>query len=321
MFVPDGFDPPSGLETDLFRLEPLGPEHNERDYEAWSSSIEHILASPGYGAGSRWPRPMSLEENLADLERHARDFADRTGFTYSVLDGDDVIGCVYVYPSRDETHDARVQSWVRASRSDLDAPLRRPSPVGSRAPGRSSGRSTRRLSTESRAATSTSREDRCCCERAEQVESEAARAHRVDEDEEAAGNDDRGHTAERDERGTAQALAGVPWRPTSLVERPVRELGGEEQAQGDHRHRDIERRVVDGELDGVRSSDERNGQWDERRPAEDDRGHEGEERDDRDARPRLLEGAVSAREGNRCDREEADDAADRGDYARAAGRA
>ena len=49
--------------------------------------------------------------------------------------------------------------------------------------------------------------------------------------------------------------------------------------------------------------------------------HEGEERDDRDARPRLLEGAVSARERNRGDREEADDAADRGDYARAAGRA
>jgi hypothetical protein len=67
LFVPDGFDPPSGLETDLFRLEPLGPQHNERDYEAWSSSIEHIRASPGYGAGSRWPRPMSLEENLADL--------------------------------------------------------------------------------------------------------------------------------------------------------------------------------------------------------------------------------------------------------------
>ena len=124
MFVPDGFEPPRGLETDGFRLDPLGPEHNERDHEAWSGSIEHIRASPGWGAGSRWPRPMSLEENLADLERHARDFADRTGFTYSVLDGDDVIGCVYVYPARDEAHDARVQSWVRASRAELDAPLR-----------------------------------------------------------------------------------------------------------------------------------------------------------------------------------------------------
>jgi hypothetical protein len=124
VFVPDGFEPPRGLETTDFRLEPLGPEHNERDHAAWSSSIEHIRASPGYPDGS-WPRPMSLEENLADLERHARDFAARTGFTYTVLDaGDDVIGCVYVYPARDGVHDASVQSWVRASRAELDPVLR-----------------------------------------------------------------------------------------------------------------------------------------------------------------------------------------------------
>jgi hypothetical protein len=69
---------------------------------------------------------MTSEENLADLERHARDFADRIGFTYTVLDpSGDVVGCVYVYPSRDESHDAHVRSWVRASRAELDLPLRR----------------------------------------------------------------------------------------------------------------------------------------------------------------------------------------------------
>lgn len=126
MFVPAGFAPPRGLATDHFRLEPLGPEHSERDYAAWTSSIEHILASPGYGAGASWPRSMTLEENLADLERHARDFAERTGFTYTVLDpDDDVVGCVYVYPARDGVHDARVRSWVRASRAELELPLRR----------------------------------------------------------------------------------------------------------------------------------------------------------------------------------------------------
>jgi len=68
---------------------------------------------------------MSLDDNLADLERHARDFAERTGFTYTVLDPErDVIGCVYVYPATDDVHDAHVQSWVRASRAELDAPLR-----------------------------------------------------------------------------------------------------------------------------------------------------------------------------------------------------
>ncbi len=28
-FVPPGFVPPASLETQLFRLEPLGPEHDE----------------------------------------------------------------------------------------------------------------------------------------------------------------------------------------------------------------------------------------------------------------------------------------------------
>lgn len=126
MFVPDGFEPPLGLLGDGFRLEPLGPQHNERDHAAWSESIEHIRASPGYGADSTWPHEMTLAENRGDLERHANDFVERTGFTYTVLDAydGDVVGCVYVYPANDGEHDARVQSWVRVTRAELDAPLR-----------------------------------------------------------------------------------------------------------------------------------------------------------------------------------------------------
>ena len=100
-FVPTDFDPPTSFTAGELRLEPLGPEHNERDYAAWTSSMEHIRRSPGFADGS-WPREMSLDENRGDLERHARDFAERRGFTYTVLDAsDDVIGCVYVYPARD----------------------------------------------------------------------------------------------------------------------------------------------------------------------------------------------------------------------------
>ena len=66
---------------------------------------------------------MSLEENLGDLERHAR-LRGTDRLTYTVLDaGDDVVGCVYIYPSRDGVHDAHVQSWVRMSRAELDLPL------------------------------------------------------------------------------------------------------------------------------------------------------------------------------------------------------
>jgi hypothetical protein len=105
-------------------LRPLGPEHNERDHAAWSSSIDHIRATPGF-AGRSWPHPMSLAENLADLEAHARDFAERKGFTYTVLDPatNDVLGCVYVYPDGEGESDALARSWVRASHADLDVPL------------------------------------------------------------------------------------------------------------------------------------------------------------------------------------------------------
>jgi hypothetical protein len=118
-FVPSDFDVPTAFAEPGFHLEPLGPEHNERDHEAWMSSIDHIKATPGFENWS-WPEPMSLEANLADLVEHATDFTNRAGFTYSVLDGNDVIGCLYIYPARDDTHDAEIRSWVRADRAEMD---------------------------------------------------------------------------------------------------------------------------------------------------------------------------------------------------------
>jgi hypothetical protein len=56
-------DPPSPLSTAWFRLEMLAPLHNERDFEAWMSSIEHIHATPGFAStdwgGDNWPMPMT----------------------------------------------------------------------------------------------------------------------------------------------------------------------------------------------------------------------------------------------------------------------
>jgi hypothetical protein len=122
-FVPDDFEPPGQLATPAFELEPLGPQHNEEDYAAWTSSMEHIHATPGF-TESTWPHPMTPEENLADLERHAADFAARKGFTYTVLADGGVVGCVYIYPPKDGSGGAHVSSWVTASRAELDGPLR-----------------------------------------------------------------------------------------------------------------------------------------------------------------------------------------------------
>ena len=132
LFVPEDFAVPDGLTAAQFRLAPLGPQHNESDYAAWTASIDHIRATPGF-AGSSWPHPMSLDDNLRDLERHAQDFAARRGFTYTVLSPDDgdVIGCVYIYPPRGQgpggsagrPWPASVASWVRADRAALDPVL------------------------------------------------------------------------------------------------------------------------------------------------------------------------------------------------------
>jgi hypothetical protein len=123
-FVPPDFVVPLTLEASEFVLEPLGPEHNEQDYDAWTSSLEHIAATPGF-RDSSWPREMTPDENCADLQRHAEDFRNRTGFTYTVLDpgSRDVIGCVYIYPLPDSDADASARSWVRASHARLDSPL------------------------------------------------------------------------------------------------------------------------------------------------------------------------------------------------------
>ena len=120
-FVPPDFDVPTELAGEEFRLLPLGPEHNDADYAAWTSSIEHIRSTPGF-AGREWPAAMTKEDNLRDLEGHASDFRDRRGFTYTVLDdAGAVIGCVYIYPSGQTG--AQVRSWVRADHAHLDRPL------------------------------------------------------------------------------------------------------------------------------------------------------------------------------------------------------
>jgi len=126
-FVPETFVPPAGLDHPLFRLRPLGPEHNASDYAAWTSSVEHIQATTGF-EGRSWPHPMTSDENRGDLVGHAADFAARTGFTYTVLAPTDdapspVIGCVYIYPA--EGFDAHVRSWVRGMDASLDAVLYR----------------------------------------------------------------------------------------------------------------------------------------------------------------------------------------------------
>jgi hypothetical protein len=123
-FVPAGFMPPTRFVVGDFRLEPLGAQHNDSDHAAWMSSIDYIRLLPGFPYGC-WPREMSLADNLSDLERHADDFAEGRGFTYTVLDANEaVVGCLYIYPTKDGVHDTHVRSWLCESEARYDEAFR-----------------------------------------------------------------------------------------------------------------------------------------------------------------------------------------------------
>ena len=57
--VSPSFEPPKPADHPRFRFEPVGPEHNAADLDAWSSSIDHIHATPGFRPDG-WPeRPYA----------------------------------------------------------------------------------------------------------------------------------------------------------------------------------------------------------------------------------------------------------------------
>jgi len=124
-FLPTDFVAPRPVHTDQFRLALLGPEYNESDYAAWTSSIDYIRSLPGWTTSS-WPRPMTIKENLQDCASHRARSSAGSDFAYTVLlpDRDEVIGCVYLKPTTPPHRGAvAVSSWVTPAHADLDKPL------------------------------------------------------------------------------------------------------------------------------------------------------------------------------------------------------
>lgn len=120
------FTPPPPPSDARLRLEPLGPEHTERDFEALMSSREHLRRTLAWGD---WPEDgFTLEQNRADLERHRAEFDAHEAYAYTVLDptGLRCLGCVYLMPLPGGARDqALLALWVREDEVDraLDAHL------------------------------------------------------------------------------------------------------------------------------------------------------------------------------------------------------
>ena len=118
-FVSVEFEVPDHLETERFRLRMLTVNDLVKDYEAVMTSVDHLHDIFGPG----WPDGLTMEQDLIDLGWHQKEFQRRRSFAYTVvsLDESQVLGCIYINPSRKTGFDAVVYMWAR--QSELDSGL------------------------------------------------------------------------------------------------------------------------------------------------------------------------------------------------------
>ena len=117
-FVAADFAVPTLVETEGFKVVPLGPDLAEIDYEAYMSSIEHLQET--FTRSTGWPNAdLTDEDAMKDMENEAGRFERRESFAYAVLtpDGARERGCIYVYPGIGE-YDAVVRLWVTKAEYD-----------------------------------------------------------------------------------------------------------------------------------------------------------------------------------------------------------
>ena len=105
--VPDEHAVPERLEHERFTLRMLAVTDVVKDFAAINQRVR------ADGTPDPWNETTFLE-NLADLGWHETEFRIRRSFAYTMVrpDESEVIGCVYLYPPKDESHDVLVRYWV-----------------------------------------------------------------------------------------------------------------------------------------------------------------------------------------------------------------
>ena len=113
-FVPEHFKVPEKLETSEFRLRMLTVNDVVKDFDAVTTSVEHLRRIWPRGT---WPENLTLEQNLIDLGWHQKEFQTRRSFAFTVvsLAETTVMGCVYIEPTRKRGYDAEIYLWARQS--------------------------------------------------------------------------------------------------------------------------------------------------------------------------------------------------------------
>jgi hypothetical protein len=113
-FVPADFQVPERLETAEFRLRMLTVNDLVKDYDAVMSSVAHLQQVWPHAG---WPDKLTLEQNLIDLGWHQKEFQNRASFAYTMVKPDEsqILGCVYLNPSRKAAYDVVIYLWARQS--------------------------------------------------------------------------------------------------------------------------------------------------------------------------------------------------------------
>ena len=117
IFLPKGFEIPQELETNRLRLRMLKVSDVVKDYDAVMSSIEHLQKTKPFGPSQKWPKGLTIEQNLIDLGWHQKEFQLRSSFAYTVMNLEEskCLGCIYIEPSSNSNYEAMVFLWVRQS--------------------------------------------------------------------------------------------------------------------------------------------------------------------------------------------------------------
>jgi hypothetical protein len=115
VFLPEDFEVPQELETNRFRLRILKVSDVVNDYDAVMSSIKHLQKTKPFGPSQKWPKGLTIEQNLIDLGWHQKEFQLRKSFAYTVMNLEEskCLGCIYIEPSSNPIYETMVFLWVR----------------------------------------------------------------------------------------------------------------------------------------------------------------------------------------------------------------
>ena len=114
-WLPEGFEHPARLDLPTgHHLRPIREDDAAIDHAAVMGSRERLWEL--YGQAWGWPpETMTVEQDRADLARHAEEMTTGQSFNYAIFDADEheLLGCVYIDPrAQPGSAGATVSWWV-----------------------------------------------------------------------------------------------------------------------------------------------------------------------------------------------------------------